>query len=113
MATPVEELRAALAVAELEEQLAAAKAVAAAEVGERAQALVDQMAASTDPDEIRTLAAELASIGEGNVDTELKLAVREARRVYREMREARPAEEGEARPGAIEAGVAVNTSGVN
>lgn len=76
MATPVEELRAALAVAELEEQLAAAKA------------------------------------GDG-ADMALKLAVREARRVYREMREARPAEEGEARPGAIEAGVAVNTSEVN
>lgn len=66
-----EELRAALAVAELEEQLIAAKD------------------------------------GDG-ATAELKLELREARRVYREMRDTRPAGEGEVRPAAVAGGIGVN-----
>jgi hypothetical protein len=62
-----DELRAALKVAELEEQLLAAK-----------------------------------KTKRGPSD-ELKLELRAARRAHREMREARPAEEGEARPAAVKA----------
>lgn len=71
-----EELRAALAVAELEEQLLEAKA------------------------------------GDGPGD-ELKEALREARRVYRSMREGTPLAVGEARPDAIQAETAINTEEVN
>lgn len=67
-----DELRAALAVAELEEQLAAAKAT------------------------------------DDGPSAELKLALREARQTYRQMREGYPAGEGEARPATIE-----TTAGVN
>lgn len=67
-----DELRAALAVAELEEQLVAAKDT------------------------------------EAGPSAELKLAVREARQTYRQMREGYPAGEGEARPATIE-----TTAGVN
>lgn len=67
-----DELRAALAVAELEDELAAAKLT---------------------PD---------------GPSAELKLAVREARRVYRQMREGYPPAPGEARPATIE-----TTAGVN
>lgn len=70
MAT-ADELRAALAVAELEEQLVAAKA------------------------------------GDEEPSQELRGQLREARRVYREMRAGYPAGEGEARPDAIEAGAEV------
>lgn len=66
-----EELRAALAVAELEEQLAEAKA------------------------------------GDG-ASAELKLELREARRVYREMREQYPPAPGEARPATIDTDTGVN-----
>lgn len=66
-----DELRAALAVAELEEQLLAAK---------------DGDGASHD----------------------LKLELREARRVYRKLREGYPAADGEARPATIETTGEVN-----
>lgn len=66
-----EELRAALAVAELEEQLIADKD------------------------------------GDGP-SAELKLELREARRVYREMREQYPPTPGEARPATIDAASEVN-----
>lgn len=67
-----DELRAALAVAELEEQLAAAKAT------------------------------------DDGPSAELKLALREARQTYRQMREGYPAGEGDARPATVE-----TTAGVN
>lgn len=66
-----DELRAALAVAELEEQMADAKA------------------------------------GDGPT-AELKLELREARRVYREMREQYPLAAGEARAAAIDTSTGVN-----
>jgi hypothetical protein len=72
MPTSSDELRAALAVAELEEQLADAKA------------------------------------GDDGPSAELKLKLREARRVYREMREQYPPTPGEARPAAVD-----TTTGVN
>lgn len=68
----VDELRAALAVAELEEELAAAK--------------------GTDP----------------GPTAELKLALRDARQTYRQMRESYPAGEGDARPAVIETAATVN-----
>ena len=67
-----DELRAALAVAELEEQLAAAKDT------------------DTGPDH------------------DLKLALRDARQTYRQMREGYPAGQGDARPAVIEATASVN-----
>lgn len=67
-----DELRAALAVAELEEELAAAK----------------------DTDD-----------GPG---AELKLALRDARQTFRQMREGYPAGEGEARPATVETTTTVN-----
>lgn len=69
-----DELRAALAAAELEEELVAAKET-------------------------------------GGADMDLKLRVREARRVYRDLREGRPAEPGEARPTAVKATAAVKKPG--
>lgn len=76
MAT-TEELRAELAVRELEDQLLAAKAS-----------------------------------DDGPPDA-LKLALREARRVHREIRAAQPAVDGEPRPDAIEADTTVNAGEVN
>lgn len=67
-----DELRAALAVAELEEALAEAKAT------------------------------------DDGPSAELKLALREARQTYRQMREAYPAGEGDARPATVEATTGVN-----
>lgn len=69
-----EELRAALAAAELEEELVAAKAA-------------------------------------GDDTTDLKVRVREARRVYREMRDGRPVEAGEARPAAVKTAASVKKPG--
>lgn len=69
-----DELRAALAAAELEEELVAAKET-------------------------------------GGAPTDLKERLREARRVYREMREGRPAEAGEARPSTVKAAAAVKKPG--
>ena len=106
----VDELRAALAVAELEEQLIEAKAAAAAEAEARTAELVAQLAETSDPAVVAELVVGIRAAGQpAPVDYELKAAVREARRAYREMRDAQPPDDGEVRPAVIEAGVTVPT----
>lgn len=102
-----DELRAALAVAELEEQLDAEKARLTAEHDQARAAIIDQIAGTTDPAQVEALLAQLPRRPDA-VDTDLKERVREARRVYREMREQRDPEPGEARPDAIRATATVN-----
>ena len=102
-----DELRAALAAAEAEEALVEAKAVAEAEAEAVRGEILARMAAATDPGELQALAGELGAVV-AVVDPELKLAVREARRTFREMREQHPAGEGDARPAAVETSTGVN-----
>ena len=100
----VDELRAELAVRELEEQLVADKAALQAEADERAAAIVARLQASTDPDEIRQLAADLAAAQvPDRRDPAAAEQLREARRAHRELRAARDAGPGDARPATIEA----------
>jgi hypothetical protein len=98
----VDELRAALAVAELEEQLSAEKARLNVEAQDRARGLAQRIAAETDPDVIAVLVTDLRSASRPEpVSEDLKFALREARRVHRELRRARPAGPGEVRPDTI------------
>ena len=102
-----DELRAALAAALVEEQLAEAKAAAEVEAEAARGDILARMAAATDPEELRALAAELGAVV-AVVDPALKAEVREARRAFRVMRELHPPAEGEARPAAVETSMGVN-----
>lgn len=102
-----DELRAALAVAELEEQLDAEKARLTAEHDRARADIVARIAGTTDPTEVEALLAELPRRPDA-VATDLKEQVREARRAFRELREQRDPEPGEARPDVIRATTAVN-----
>ena len=102
-----DELRAALAVAELEEKLDAEKARLSAEHDAARADVIAQLAAATDPAEVEALVASLPRRPDA-VATELKEQVREARRAYRELREQRDPGPGEARPDVIRATTTVN-----
>jgi hypothetical protein len=102
-----DELRAALAAAEAEECLAAAKEEAEARAEVARSTILAKMAKATDPGELKALAAELGSV-RPEVDPELKLVARETRRAFREMREQYPSTGGVARPAAVETSTGVN-----
>lgn len=106
-----QELRLALKASELGDLLIEAKAAAQDQAEAKRAELLDRMASSRDPEEIRSLMAEMQSVS-ADVPTDLKLAVREANREYRELRAQSEPAEGVVRPATIETGTSVHSPGV-
>ncbi len=114
MARTVTEVKAELAALELEEQWVQAKKDADSAAEQKRNELAQLIARTTDVETIRDLANQLADV-RPEYPNELRVALREQRRAFRELRSARDpeVEDGDAtvRPETVESSAASQSVG--